>query len=75
MLTKNVIAYHEVSTIAAVIETWPKPNYLDPPRRAWLPAYAGVLQAVTTLMVGTRLWLRLQRKAGTLGLDDVFARE
>ena len=36
-----------------------------------MPIYTGVLQAVMSLMVGTRLWLRLRRKAGGLGLDDV----
>ena len=55
----------------AVIATWPEPNYKDPVTRDWMPEYAGVLQALTTLMVGTRLWLRVQKKAGALGLDDV----
>lgn len=55
----------------AVIAQWPTPNYVDPVRRTWMPAYAGVLQAITTVMVGTRLVLRAQRKAGPLGLDDV----
>lgn len=56
---------------ASVIASWPTPNYIDPVRRTWMPAYAGVLQVVMTLMLGTRLWLRTQKKAGALGLDDV----
>lgn len=36
-----------------------------------MPVYAGLLQAVTTLLLGTRLWLRSQKEAGALGLDDV----
>ena len=55
----------------AVIASWPKPNYIDPVRRTWMPAYAGTLQVVASLMIITRLWLRAQRKAGVLGADDV----
>lgn len=40
---------------------------------AGLPVYSGVLQAVMTLIVGIRVWLRFRGKAGTLGLDDVNA--
>lgn len=36
-----------------------------------MPAYAGILQGIMTLMLGTRLVLRAQMKAGPLGLDDV----
>lgn len=36
-----------------------------------MPAYAGILQGVMTLMLATRLVLRAQLKAGPLGLDDV----
>ena len=56
---------------AATITAWPDPNYVDPVTRDWMPIYAGVLQAVATLMVGTRLVLRVTQKAGSLGLDDV----
>lgn len=34
--------------------TWPAPNWVDPVRRTWIIPYAAVLQAVVTLMVGTR---------------------
>lgn len=36
-----------------------------------MPAYAGILQGVMTLMLATRLVLRAQLEAGPLGLDDV----
>lgn len=36
-----------------------------------MPVYAGILQAATTLLLGARLWVRYQKKAGALGLDDV----
>lgn len=58
-----------------VILTWPKPNYIDPVRRAWMPEFAGILAAVTSLMVITRLWLRTRKQAGALGLDDVRSAE
>lgn len=36
-----------------------------------MPVLAGVFQAVTTLMLSTRLWLRAKGRAGGFGLDDV----
>jgi len=56
----------------SVASSWPAPNYIDPVRRIWIVPYASVLQAVMTLMVGTRLWLRVTNKAGALGLDDAL---
>jgi hypothetical protein len=55
----------------SVLLTWPTPNYDDPVRRSWMPLYAGILQAASTLTVLTRLWLRARGQAGPLGLDDV----
>lgn len=54
-----------------VIASWPTPNYIDPERRPWMPEFAGILTAVSSLMVVTRLWLRTRKQAGALGLDDV----
>lgn len=56
----------------SVIASWPAPNYIDPHRREGVVPLASVLQAVMTLMVGTRLWLRATNKAGSLGLDDAL---
>ncbi|KAK4508404.1 hypothetical protein PRZ48_002142 [Zasmidium cellare] len=56
----------------SVIASWPTPNYNDPARRPWMPAYAGILQGIMTLMLATRLVLRAQLKAGPLGLDDAL---
>lgn len=56
-----------------MLASWPQPNYVNPVERTWMPAYAGVLQAVTTILVSLRLGLRLRNKAGSLGLDDVRA--
>lgn len=53
------------------LASWPKPNYINPEERTWLPAYSIALYAVSTVMVATRLWLRLAQKAGAIGLDDV----
>ncbi|SMQ50710.1 unnamed protein product [Zymoseptoria tritici ST99CH_3D7] len=55
-----------------VIAAWPAPNHVNPERRAWMPAFSGTLQAVTTLLVVTRLILRAQRRAGGLGIDDAM---
>lgn len=57
---------------ASVIASWPPPNYVDPQRRTWIVPLAGVLQAIVTFMVGTRLWLRARNRAGPLGLDDAL---
>jgi hypothetical protein len=54
-----------------VFGNWPKPNYVDPVRREWMPIYTGILQGVMTIMLSLRLWLRFQNRAGALGLDDV----
>jgi hypothetical protein len=55
----------------AIYATWPTPDYANPERRSWMPIYAGVLQGVSSLIVITRLWLRVNNKAGSFGLDDV----
>ncbi|KAF7186131.1 hypothetical protein HII31_12546 [Pseudocercospora fuligena] len=56
----------------ADVAKWPEPNYVDPERRTWMPAYAGVLYGVASIMIATRLWLRAKKYAGGLGLDDLF---
>ncbi|KAK0894169.1 hypothetical protein LTR02_012432 [Friedmanniomyces endolithicus] len=37
-----------------------------------MPGYAGTLYAAGTLMIALRLWLRLTKQAGALGLDDAL---
>ncbi|KAK5173751.1 uncharacterized protein LTR77_002432 [Saxophila tyrrhenica] len=54
----------------ATIASWPEPNYVDPVERRWMPVYAGVLYGVSTLLIALRLWLRVLKQAGGLGLDD-----
>ena len=46
-------------------------NYVDPVERTWLPAYSATLLGASTLLLFLRLWLRVARQAGMLGLDDV----
>jgi hypothetical protein len=55
----------------SVYLSWPTPNYVNPERRSWMPAYAGTLTAVASVAVILRLWLRARKQAGPLGLDDV----
>ncbi|KAK5703018.1 hypothetical protein LTR97_003964 [Elasticomyces elasticus] len=47
-------------------------NYIDPPERTWLPAFAGTLFAIATVLLALRIWLRFTRKAGGFGLDDIL---
>ena len=56
----------------AVLATWPKPNYIDPVRRPWLPAVAMTLLGVSTVLISGRFYLRARRQAGDFGLDDLF---
>ena len=53
------------------LETWPTPNYDNPLRRSWMLPYSVTLQAFSTVLVATRLWLRATNQAGKIGLDDV----
>jgi hypothetical protein len=55
----------------SVYLSWPTPNYVNPVRRSWMPAYACTLLAASTLVVVLRLWLRATKQAGPFGLDDV----
>jgi hypothetical protein len=55
----------------SVVESWPRPNYVDPVRRAWLPPYAMVLQTAASFVVILRLVFRALNYGGGLGLDDV----
>ncbi|KAI5362166.1 hypothetical protein Slin15195_G058170 [Septoria linicola] len=61
-----------INLTPADIAKWPTPNYDDPVRRHWMPEYAGVLYGIATLVVVTRLWLRMNKRAGGLGFDDVL---
>ncbi|KAI7139985.1 hypothetical protein KC352_g29687, partial [Hortaea werneckii] len=56
-----------------VAASWPDPNY-DNPRnhRAWLPEFAIVFLAVSTVLVAGRLYERGMKRAGGWGLDDVL---
>lgn len=65
-----------VNLTPETIASWPTPNYVDPVTRNWMPIYAGVWYGVSTLLIALRLWLRVLKQAGGLGLDDyllVFA--
>ncbi|KAM0717484.1 hypothetical protein Q7P37_007336 [Cladosporium fusiforme] len=53
-------------------EAWPEPNYIDPERREWMPAYALSLQAASSVAVILRLWLRARKQAGPFGVDDAL---
>ncbi|GAB7366365.1 hypothetical protein MBLNU230_g8164t1 [Neophaeotheca triangularis] len=56
----------------SVWASWPEPNYADPERRTWMPAFSLVWQIVSTLLVFGRFFLRARKLAGPFGLDDLF---
>ena len=62
--------FHEIPP--EVLANWPKPDYIDPVRREWLPALACTLLGLSTILVAGRFYLRLRREAGDFGLDDLF---
>ncbi|CAK1367208.1 hypothetical protein CB0940_10519 [Cercospora beticola] len=54
------------------ISKWPTPNYINPVRRTWMPAFLLVWQIAVTIMLSGRFYLRARKLAGTFGLDDVL---
>lgn len=56
----------------SVIASWPEPNYIDPVRRSWMPAFACTFLGVSTVLVAGRFYLRARNKAGAFGLDDLL---
>lgn len=55
-----------------VLESWPKPNLVDPVRRPWMPAFAMIWMVASTMLVWGRFYLRIRKISGPFGLDDVF---
>lgn len=62
--------FHEVPEY--IRDHWPAPNYVDPVRRTWMPEFASILPAVSTVLIAGRFWLRATKQAGGFGLDDLF---
>lgn len=60
-----------INLTPADVLSWPKPNYENPDRRTWLPAFSCSMFAAATVLLGLRFWLRIRGHAGKLGLDDV----
>ncbi|EME42364.1 hypothetical protein DOTSEDRAFT_133091, partial [Dothistroma septosporum NZE10] len=56
----------------AILVSWPKANFVDPVRRGWMPAFAMTWQAVATILLAARFYLRARRQAGEFGLDDLM---
>jgi hypothetical protein len=56
----------------SVVATWPAPNYIDPVERTWMPALAGTLVGVSTVLISGRFYLRARSLAGSFGYDDLF---
>ena len=50
---------------------WQTDAYPHGERRTWMPAYAIPLVVVSTLLITLRLTLRLRKRGGGFGLDDV----
>lgn len=64
-----------INLTPADMAKWPTPNYENPDRRTWLPAFSATMFAAATMMVAMRFWLRIRGHAGKLGLDDVSIQE
>jgi hypothetical protein len=56
----------------SVLEDWPAPNYENPVRRTWMPAFAIIWQVASTMLVWLRFYLRMRCLAGPFGYDDAF---
>lgn len=54
------------------IAEWPTPNYVDPVRRTWLPAFMLVWLLAATMLLGGRFYLRARKLAGGFGFDDLL---
>jgi len=57
--------------LSAVLK-WPPANFTHPETRHWFVPFAAVLQGLSTLVIGARLWTRLGKRAGGFGLDDAL---
>ena len=56
----------------SVIESWPRPNYINPVRRDWtVPVILIVLFFITFLVFCARLWARLT-VTHDAGFDDLL---
>lgn len=63
--------YNSESALEAFL-SWPPANYINPVRRTWLPAFAIAWQALSTLLLAGRFYLRARKQAGSFGLDDLL---
>lgn len=57
----------------SAVALWPRPNYIDPVRQTVLIPLAAVLQTLTTVFVGLRIYLRARNQAGPFRIEDVRA--
>lgn len=57
--------------LSAVVK-WPAGNFTHPERRQWLTPYSITLYVLATLVIGARLWARMNRQAGGFGWDDLL---
>lgn len=55
------------------IASWPTPDYAHAhgDSRNWLTGFSAAWLGVSTALVFTRIGLRLMKKGGNLGVDDV----
>ena len=54
-----------------VLLAWHTDAYPHGERRTWMPAYAIPLVVISSILVALRLTLRLRKRGGGFGLDDV----
>ncbi|KXL48519.1 hypothetical protein M433DRAFT_63063 [Acidomyces richmondensis BFW] len=56
----------------SVLQSWPKPNYIDPVRRGWLPVFSCTWLGASTILIAVRFYMRARKEAGVFGLDDLL---
>jgi hypothetical protein len=58
-----------------VLLAWQTDAYPHGERRSWMPAYSIPMLVFSTLLVALRLTLRMRKRGGGFGLDDVSCME
>lgn len=74
-MSKNLIGVEAIGNVIIptpqLLYAWQTDAYPHGERRTWMVAYAIPLVAVSTILTILRLTLRLRKRGGGFGLDDV----
>jgi len=74
-MSKQLLGVEAIGNVVVpppeVLLAWQTDEYPHGERRRWMPAYCIPMIVVSTLLVILRLTLRLRKRGGGFGLDDV----